>query len=167
MAFVNPRTAGARNGTPGTVIRRATADDRALLDEMTLAGTRYWGHHENHPDAYAGLQARLERELGPENHPVYVLEEDGEVLGFFELRDRGEHIELLRMFLEASLIGQGYGRKLWAEAVAVAVRTHDRMLIMSDPCAAGFYEAMGAILEDEITVAPGFTLSRYWYELRG
>lgn len=147
------------------MFRRATADDRDLLDEMSLAGVRHWGHHENHPDAYAGLAARLEKETGPENHPVYVLEEDGEVVGFFELRDRGEHMELLRMFLTPERIGTGYGRRLWTEAVDVAARTHDRMLIMSDPGATGFYEAMGATFEDETTVAPGFTLGKYWYEL--
>ncbi len=70
-----------------------------------------WGHQRNHPDAYAGLAAQLEKEAGPENHPVYVLEDDGEVVGFFELRDRGEHIELLRMFLVLERIGMGYGRR--------------------------------------------------------
>lgn len=147
------------------MFRRARADERDLLDEMTLAGVRYWGHDENHPEAYAGLAALLEKEPGPENHPVYVLEEDGEVAGFFELRDRGDHVELLRMFLRPELIGKGYGRRLWEEATAVAAESHERMLIMSDPKATSFYEAMGAILEEEHTVAPGFTLGKYWYEL--
>ena len=147
------------------MFRRATAEDRTLLDEMSLAGVRYWGHHENHPEAYAGLVAQLEQEFGPENHPVYILEENGEVVGFFELRDRGDHIELVRMFLVPHLIGAGYGRRLWDEAVAIAARTHDRMLIMSDPGATGFYEAMGATLETEVTVAPGFALGKYWFQL--
>jgi GNAT superfamily N-acetyltransferase len=149
------------------VFRRATADDRQTLDEMTLAGVRYWGHHESHPEAYADLVASVHAESGPENHPVYVLEEDGDVAGFFELRDRGEHIELLRMFLPVSRIGHGYGRRLWDEAVGVASQTHDRMLIMSDPRAQGFYEAMGANLDEEVMVAPGFSLGKYWYVLSG
>lgn len=48
---------------------------------------------------YQGLVKALSEEPGPENFPVFVLEEDGEVVGFFELRDRGDHAELLRMFL--------------------------------------------------------------------
>lgn len=147
------------------MFRRATAEDRTLLDEMSLAGVRYWGHHENHPEAYARLVAQLERASGPENNPVFILEENGEVVGFFELRDHGDHIELMRMFLAPHLIGSGYGRSLWEEAVAVAARSHDRMLIMSDPGAAGFYEAMGATLETDVTVAPGFALGRYWFQL--
>ncbi len=144
--------------------RRAMAEDRALLDELTLAGIRYWGHDVDHPDAYEGLVRALADERGPEHYPVYVLEDSGAVIGFFELRDRTDHVELLRMFLRPGMIGQGYGRTLWAEALKRARESHERMLIMSDPGARGFYEAMGAELEAEIEVSPGFVLGRYWYE---
>lgn len=39
------------------------------------------------------------------------------------------------------------------------------MLIMSDPDARGFYEAMGAALDAEVEVSPGFVLGKYWFEL--
>ncbi len=147
------------------VFRRATAAERELLDEMTLAGVRFWGHHVNYPDVYQSLAKTLSEEPGPENFSVFVLEEDGEVIGFFELRDRGDHAELLRMFLRTDRVGKGYGKRLWNEAVAVASETHDRLLIMSDPAARGFYEAMGAGLETEIEVDRGFSLGKYWFEL--
>lgn len=104
-------------------------------------------------------------EEGPENHPVFVLEEDGAVVGFYELRDRGDHIELLRMFLPVERIGRGHGRSLWTDAVATAAKSHDQMVILSDPCARGFYEAMGARLDGEVEPAPGFILGRYHYDL--
>ncbi len=148
-----------------TVFRRARADERELLDSMTLEGVRHWGHHETAPEAYADLVESLAREPGPENNPVFVLEENGGVIGFYELRDRGDHIELLRMFLRPDFIGRGYGRRLWDEAVATAGESSDRMLIMSDPAACGFYEAMGATLEKMIDVAPGFALGKYWFDL--
>ncbi len=132
---------------------------------MTLAGLRYWGHHEHHADAYAALAGELASESGPENHQVFVLEVDGEVVAFHELRDRGDHIELLRMFMRSDLIGQGYGRRLWNHAVGQAELTHDRMLILSDPKAVGFYAAMGAALEKTLEVAPGFSIGVYWYDL--
>lgn len=151
--------------TPIPQFRRATASDRELLDEMTLAGMRHWGHHENFPEAYAGLTEELQKASGPENHPTFLLVEDGEVVGFFELRDRGDHVELLRLFMLSQLIGHGYGRVLWEAALKKARETHDRMLIMSDPAAAGFYAAMGAVLEKEQEVAPGFALHVFWYDL--
>ena len=148
------------------MFRPARADERDLLDEMTLAGVRYWGHHLNHPEAYEGLAEWLKDEDGPENHDVFVLEEDGGVLGFYELRDRDSHVELVRMFMETDLIGRGYGRLLWEQAVVRAAEKHDRMLIMSDPQAVGFYRAMGATFEEEQVVSPGFSLSKFWYDLR-
>ncbi len=147
------------------MFRRATASDRALLDEMTLAGARHWGHDHAHPEAYAGLAAHLKAEDGPEHHPVFVREEAGEVIAFYELRDRGDHVELLRMFMSNDLIGQGYGRVLWNHAVEQAAQMHDRMLIMSDPGAVGFYRAVGATFERSQEVAPGFSLGVFWHDL--
>lgn len=144
--------------------RRARADERDLLDEMTLAGVRYWGHDQEYPGVYNGLAESLAAEAGPENHPVFVLEEDGRVIGFYELRDRGDHVELLRMFLLTELIGQGYGQVLWDHAVEQARSRSDRMLIKSDPAAVGFYSARGARLEKRQEVAPGFSLGIFWYD---
>ncbi|MDJ0664926.1 MAG: hypothetical protein QNJ75_10215 [Acidimicrobiia bacterium] len=71
---------------PGDVaFRRARADERDALNEMTLAGLRYWGHDRNHPEAYAGLAAILGSADGPESHPVFVLEEDSAKVGGFVL----------------------------------------------------------------------------------
>jgi GNAT superfamily N-acetyltransferase len=132
---------------------------------MTLAGVRHWGHHETHPEAYAGLAGQVEAADGPEKLPVFVLEIDGEVVGFYELRDRGDHVELLRMFMRSDLIGHGYGRKLWNHAIDQAAHIRDRMLIMSDPGAIDFYSAMGATLEGRQEVAPDFSLGVLWYDL--
>ena len=124
------------------MFREADVGERELLDEMTLAGLRHWGHHEQHPEIYAGFAQMLAAEPGPAEHPVVVLEENERIVGFYELRDRGEDIELLRMFLRDDLIGRGYGRQLWDEAVRSASLTHQRMTIMSDPGSVGFYQAM-------------------------
>lgn len=136
-----------------------------MLDEMTLAGLRHWGHDQNHPEAYQGLADLLEAAGGPESYPVYVLEEEGVAVGFYELRDRGEHVELLRMFMQPELIGHGYGRALWNDAVKSATPMSGRMLIMADPGAIGFYQAMGASLDRLQEVAPGFSVGVCWYDL--
>lgn len=148
-----------------SLFRRARADERETLDEMTLAGLRHWGHDQNHPEAYQGLADLLASADGPEQYPVFVLEEQGAVVGFYELRDRGDHVELLRMFLQPGLIGQGYGKRLWSHAVESAASLSQRMLIMADPGAIGFYQAMGATLESHREMAPGFSVGVYWYNL--
>lgn len=147
------------------MFRRAREDDRELLDGMTLAGLRHWNHHETHPEVYAEFANMVRAEAGPEHHLVFVLEEDGEVIGFYELRDRGDDIELLRMFMRSDMIGCGYGRVLWDDAIRQAARSHRRMTIMSDPGSMGFYSAMGATLEGQQEVAPDFVLGAFSYEL--
>ncbi len=145
--------------------RRAGSSDRARLDELTLEGVRHWGHHVNHPEAYAGLEAELAGDDDPSEHHVLVWEDEDGVAGFVDLRDRGDHAELLRMFLRPALIGQGHGRMLWERAVATASTIADRLLIVSDPEATGFYEAMGARPERTVEPVPGFVLTVFWYDL--
>ena len=147
------------------VFRRATSSDRDVLDEMTLAGVRHWGHDVAHPEAYAGLETRLAVDDDPADHRVLVWEDDEGIAGFVDLRDRGDHVELLRMFLRTELIGHGHGRVLWERAVSEAARMADRMLIVSDPEATGFYEAMGARAERTIEPVADFTLTVFWYDL--
>lgn len=84
------------------VWRRATAEDKETLDALTLAGLRHWGHDRHHPAAYEGLVSQLEFEDSPELHPVWVREDAEGIAGFYELRDRADHVELLRMFNDLS-----------------------------------------------------------------
>jgi GNAT superfamily N-acetyltransferase len=160
------------DGEPGgemaeRTFRQATATDRAVLDEMTLAGVRHWGHHVAHPDAYAHLVGELAAGDPPDQHRILVWQDAQGIAGFVDLRDREDHVELYRMFLRTELIGHGHGRALWDRAVQEASAMGDRMMIVSDPGATGFYAAMGARAEGTLEPAPGFTLTVFWYDLRG
>lgn len=144
--------------------RRVGPDESEILNEMTLAGIRHWGHHENFPDAYNGLAADLETHDITGN-AVIVVEDDDEVVGFYEVVDRDDHIELLRMFQKVDRIGSGLGRLMWEHAVAEASTRSDRLKIISDPGATGFYEKMGAERESTFEPVPGFELGVYWFDL--
>ena len=140
-------------------------EEAELLNQMTMDGVRHWGHHERHPDAVAGLEASLPDTDRYAEMVVRVLDSDDGPIGFYSLVDHGDHVELFQMFLRPDLIGHGLGRRLWDDAVAHAAPMADRMLIMSDPASIGFYEAMGAEMEEAIEVAPGFSLGRMWFDL--
>lgn len=144
--------------------RPVEPEESGLLDEMTLAGIRHWGHHEKFPDAYNGLANDLESHDIGASH-VYVVEDDGEVVAFYEIVDRADHVELLRMFQVVERIGTGLGRLMWEHAVAEAAEVGDRMMIVSDPMASGFYEKMGAARERSFEPVPGFELGVYWFDL--
>ncbi|MCB1245956.1 MAG: GNAT family N-acetyltransferase [Acidimicrobiia bacterium] len=124
---------------------------------------RWYGHETATEELFAGLEAQLEA-----GHPTEVItvgEEDGELVGFHGLVDEGEFVDLLRMFLTIDRIGKGYGSQLWDHAVEMAATTHDRMRIIADPGARGFYETKGAVLERDMEPSPGFRLGVYWYDL--
>ncbi len=146
--------------------RRAKPDDRATLDSLTLAGIRYSGHDQHHPEAYQALVDELAASDPPHLHPTWVLDDEAGIAGFYELREREDHVELLRMFLRTERIGQGHGRALWDHAVAVAATMSHRMKIVSDPGAVGFYAAMGAVPDHTIEPVTGFILTVFWYDLR-
>lgn len=160
---MSPRT--TKPVSTDKVFRRARADEADLLNEMTLAGIRFWGHHQSHPTLYEELASSLPTPAEVEANPVFVVEADGEVVAFYELRNRGDHVELLRMFQKVELIGQGYGRMMWEHCVHEAAKLGNRMRVVSDPESVGFYAAMGAFHEETKEVAPGFSLGVFWYEL--
>lgn len=74
------------------------------------------------PTRTRALVAELAADDDPGAHRVLVWEDDEGIAGFVDLRDRGEHVELLRVFLRTELIGHGHGRALWDRAVEEASR---------------------------------------------
>lgn len=150
----------------GSRFRRARPDEAELLGEMTIRGVSHWGHDANFPDAVEDLRNHgLPTPDYIERSPVFVLEQDGDVTGFYGLKPHDGHVELLYLFLEPSRIGTGLGRALWEHAVTEAARTSDRMLILSDPASNGFYAAMGATQDGEREASPGFRLGVFWFDL--
>lgn len=150
----------------GARFRRARPDEAGLLGEMTIRGVSHWGHDANFPEAVEELRTHgLPTPEYIERCPVFVLEEDGDVAGFYGLEPHDRHVELVYMFLVPDRIGSGYGRRLWEHAVARAAPLGERMLILSDPESTGFYAAMGATLEGEREVSPGFRLGVFWFDL--
>jgi GNAT superfamily N-acetyltransferase len=74
-----------------------------------------------------------------------VFEEGSRVIGFYGLREQGDELELLYLFVEPAAINRGYGKQLWQHAVGFAMKRGFREIsIESDPYAEAFYIAMGA-----------------------
>lgn len=162
------------------IIRRARPDEAAALGELALRSKGHWGY-----DAVFLAACRADLTLTAAEiarDAVYVIAEgDGPPQGFYqlgaggaELRERaqgagagpgaGGQLALGALFVEPGAIGRGYGRRLWAHAVALAAGRGARGLtIQSDPHAAGFYGALGARLigETPSTVFPGRMLPTF------
>lgn len=146
--------------------RAARSDESELLSEIVLAGVAHWGHDVNFPEAVAGLrESGLPDDDFIEANMVEVLVDRDEIAGFFSLAVADDHVELVHMFMPVERIGTGCGRRLWDRAVTQAQGLAPRLMIMADPAAKGFYAAMGAELERDIEMAPGFELGQMWYDL--
>jgi N-acetylglutamate synthase-like GNAT family acetyltransferase len=135
---------------PKAQIRRARLEEAQLLTELTMRSKAYWQY-----DASFLADARQELEFQPNkflpDFHVYVLEEDGQMLGFYSLIPTGhEAIELHDLFVEPSCIGKGYGKQLWDHSVNLVRELGFRTLVLTaDPNAEPFYARQGAIRTGE------------------
>lgn len=129
-----------------TLIRKATVEEAPLLSDLAFRSKAYWGYDDDFMEA-----CRAELTLSPEKvleHPTYVLEVGGKILGFYNLEHiSGEEVELGYLFVEPRAIGNGYGGKLVQHARETARRLGYKFLtIQGDPNAGSFYENCGAKL---------------------
>ncbi len=131
-------------------IRCALPNESEQLSSLALRSKKNWGYD----DAFME-QCCQELTLSVDyiiNSQVYVMEENGQVLGFYGLSGTGLAGSLDFLFIEPSQMNCGYGKKLWLHAVKKAAELGFLyILIDSDPNAKGFYLAMGAKLQGEVS----------------
>ena len=134
------------------LIRTASMKDRDALIALTIRSKAYWGY-----DAAFMESVREELQI-PVAHIeagyVHILEDAGNLIGFFSLIEAKGKWELDFAFLDPPYIGHGYGRALWQAVVGEAQRLGLRSFaIVADPHAEGFYLRMGAERIGEIASA--------------
>jgi GNAT superfamily N-acetyltransferase len=129
---------------PQRIIRQARPEEAQRISDLALRSKASWGYDAEFMEA-----CRSALTLTPEyitTHLVFVLEAQGQILGFYSLVVRDGELELDNLFVEPSAIGRGYGKCLFQHAVEVAKqRGFHSMLIESEPNAELFYRAMGAV----------------------
>ena len=123
-------------------IRPAEVAEAAALSEFALTAKAVWGY-----DAAFMAACRAELTVRPESiarEPTYLIEANGRILGFYQLRLDGAAADVSMIFVAPGTLRAGLGRALWAHledtARAAGVR---RLEVDSDPHAEGFYLAMG------------------------
>lgn len=144
-------------------VRRAIPADTPALRVM-MAGSNGYAR----PEARAMIVAFAEGWSVPEGpHEVWVLEADGAIAGFHALIPHGDDLELDLFFTADAAQGTGVGRRLFdhmaerARALGAA-----RVMISSNPEAAGFYRRMGAIDAGVTPPGDGIAWERPKFELK-
>lgn len=148
-------------------IRRALPSEAAALSALALRSKALWGYSPDFLEACRENLTLTEDEIA--GTPVFVLVEDGRLLGFYGLAVEGDRVELAYLFVEPSAARTGVGGRLWAHALASARSLGcNELWIQSDPNAEGFYLHMGARRtgESESTVLAGRMLPLLVYPLQ-
>lgn len=125
------------------MIRPARDDECALLTSLALRSKASWGYSEQFmADCVAELTISEE---DIREHAFFVLERDGDVIGFVGLQAlSGARGELIDVFVEPSHLRQGHGRRLIEHAKAAARTQGLRSLVVeADPNAQDFYRNCG------------------------
>jgi GNAT superfamily N-acetyltransferase len=150
-------------------IRLARIEEASALSELCVRSKAAWGYDE----AFMAL-ARAVLQVSPEQiaaRDVWVATgANGEVAGIVALgpSEQPNTLDLDKLFVEPRRIRTGVGRALLAHAIIEAKqRGANRLTILADPYAAGFYERNGArrIGEAPSDAIPGRSLPLYEVKL--
>jgi GNAT superfamily N-acetyltransferase len=150
-----------------SVIRRAIPAEAPFLNDLTGRSVLSWGYESEFLD-WEPEAIRVTPEFIASS-PVYVLEDAGRVVGYYGLLGEPPEMTLDKLFVEPDRMGAGCGKQLWQHAVATAREMGASWLIWaSDPNAAPFYAAMGAVwVREEPTSRPGWALQMFRFGLPG
>ncbi len=125
------------------MIRPATSDEASTLTAIALESKNYWGYPEHWLKRWEP-ELTISPEFIEKNH-VFVLENGGEVRGFYALCVNDSCAELEHMWVRPAYIGSGVGKELFLDAMERAAKLNvDEVQLTADPNAAAFYKKMGA-----------------------
>jgi N-acetylglutamate synthase-like GNAT family acetyltransferase len=138
------------------LIRRARQDECALLTGLALRSKASWGYSDTFM-----AQCVAELTIAPsdlKSDEYFVLESDGEVIGFCALLGADdEQGELAHVFIEPSHQREGHGLRLVEHAKSVArARGWRRLRVEADPNASEFYRSCGG---NEIGTVPSGSIA--------
>ncbi len=131
----------------GPTLRAAKSSEADILTELAIRSKAHWGYSA---EFMAACRAELTVTAAKINDPecdYFVCEAVHSIVGFFAIGPALEcDRELDALFVEPQCMGLGYGGSLLEYAKEVArARGAKALLIQSDPNAAAFYAAAGAI----------------------
>lgn len=130
-------------------IRNAEASEYAVLTDIAFRSEAYWGYDSDYMDKFKSVYS-VNKEFITSN-PTAVIEEDGNIVGFYGLINESKGVSLEYFFIEPWYIGKGYGRLLWSHLISTCRNLGIKEFnIITSPQAKEFYVKMGAIPCGEI-----------------
>lgn len=126
-------------------LRRATAADAEAISALAFRAKAHWGYDAAFMEACRQELRYTSRQFDLPDWRFYVCENNASIMAFYALEKTGADVELEALFVEPACIGQGIGMSMLQHARKKAAALGGRRLVIqSDPHAAGFYRAAGA-----------------------
>ena len=130
---------------PEIEIARAQPEDAGVLTSIALAAKRHWGYPESWIRQWSKALTVTPGYIN--KYPTYAAIIDGRIVGFYALQFQPRKALLDHLWVLPAEMGRGVGRELFKHAEKVARKCGaQRMKIIGDPHAEGFYEKMGATI---------------------
>lgn len=130
----------------------ASEEHSDTLTEISLAAKSHWGYDADFMEA-----CREELTITPEqiadSRNIFLIKKSNDIIiGFVYIKPLSEVTASLEaLFIRPENIGYGYGTEI-LNAAKLLAKSHgyEKLVIDSDPNAAGFYEKMGAVKIGEV-----------------
>lgn len=125
------------------ILRAPIVEELPALSALCLRSKAVWGYDADFLEA-----CRKELSIEPgdlRSSSIAVADEDGKILGVAQIKSTGSEADLLKLFIEPTVLRGGIGKALflWAARQAMT-QGAERLVIEADPDAAPFYRRMGA-----------------------
>ena len=142
-------------GNAAIRIRPAEPSDAGALTALTIRSKRHWGYTDAEIDLWRDdLSFTAESIAG---QTVLVAEAAGTStpIGVMAVRLVGRTAELEDLWIDPDWMGRGLGRRLFYAALDLALAAgSEKLSVVSDPNAEGFYLRMGARRVDLVPSRP-------------
>lgn len=152
--------------TDNVTIRAAKPPEAAQLSQIAFRSKAHWGYPRELLDLWEDDLTVQPDECDGES--IWVLESGEAIVGFGDLHVDGTKSLLDDLWIYPDHIGKGCGKQLFLLLRNLArQRGANRLMIVADPFAVGFYEHMGARVVGEILSAtvPGRSLPKMMLDL--
>ncbi len=150
-----------------TKIVRAVFEDVEALTNLAIESESIWGYDKEYMSLFELLYSVTQQFV--KHHPVYKLMNDAEdVIGFFGFEIMPSTPILEYFYIKADYIRMGFGSIMWKELIEVCKTLQIKYFeFVTNPEAAGFYEAKGAIIIEWVTslMIPNQEIPKFYYEI--
>lgn len=124
------------------LMRTPAVEELPALSALCFRSKAVWGYDNDFMEA-----CRPELTFDPlelRSTSIVVAEENGRIVGVAQVKVAGKEAELLKLFVEPTVLRRGVGKALFVWACGRAANVGaDKLVIEGDPDAALFYRRMG------------------------